>query len=64
MPKETYSKPSDVVADGGMVWVDGPDHVHVGLTPEAAAETGRRLIEQSAIARAQPVGPGMEPERD
>jgi hypothetical protein len=62
MPKEIYSKPSDVIADGGMVWVDGPDGVHVGFTPEAAAETGRRLIEQSALARAQPARAGPEPD--
>jgi len=53
MPKETYSKPSDVVADQGTVWVDGPDDVHVAFTPEAAAETGKRLLEQSAIASGQ-----------
>ena len=62
MPTQTYNKPSDVIADRGMVWVDGPDNVHVAFTPEAAAETGRRLIEQSAIAKVQPAR--AAPEQD
>ncbi|MCW3798194.1 hypothetical protein OMW55_10295 [Sphingomonas sp. BN140010] len=53
MPDETYSKPSDVVAEEGKVLVDGPDHVHFAFTPEAAAETGARLIDQAAIASGQ-----------
>jgi hypothetical protein len=36
MIKPTYDKPSEVVADQGKVLVDGPDHVDVALTPQAA----------------------------
>lgn len=50
---KTYSKPSDVVAIDGKVLVDGPDSVDVALTPEAAEETGGRLIEQAAKAAGQ-----------
>ena len=53
MDKETYSKPSEVVADEGKVLVDGPDGVDVALTPEAAVETGGRLMDQGAIAAGQ-----------
>lgn len=53
MTKLTYSKPSDVVADKGLVVVDGPDHVDVVLTPEAALETGGRLIDEAAKAAGQ-----------
>lgn len=53
MPKETYSKPSDVTAEEGRVLVDGPDSVDVALTPEAAEETGARLIDGAAKAAGQ-----------
>ena len=53
MGKETYSKPSEVIADQGKVLVDGPDGVDVALTPEAALETGGKLIDQAAIAAGQ-----------
>jgi hypothetical protein len=48
--KETHSKPSSVIAVNGRVLVDGPGHVDVALTPEAADETGKRLIDGAAIA--------------
>jgi hypothetical protein len=51
--KPTYDKPSEVVADDGQVLVDGPDAVDVALTPEAALETGGRLIDASAVAAGQ-----------
>ena len=53
MGKQTYDKPSEVVADRGKVRVDGPDSVDVALTPEAALETGGRLIDQAALAAGQ-----------
>lgn len=53
MPKEIYSKPSDVTAEEGRVLVDGPDSVDVALTPEAAEETGARLIDEAARAAGQ-----------
>lgn len=53
MQDPTYSKPSDVVAEDGRVLVDGPDGVDVALTPEAALETGGRLIDEAAKAAGQ-----------
>jgi hypothetical protein len=53
MGKKLYSKPSEVLADDGKVLVDGPDGVDVALTPDAALETGGRLIEQAATAAGQ-----------
>ena len=47
---ETYDEPSSVSAKEGRVHVDGPDAVDVALTPEAAAESGERLIDQAATA--------------
>ena len=53
MAKPTYDKPSEVVSEDGRVLVDGPDHVDVALTPEAALETGGRLIDEAAKAAGQ-----------
>jgi hypothetical protein len=50
MAKVTYDKPSEVTHEDGRVLVDGPDHVDVALTPEAALETGGRLIDEAAKA--------------
>lgn len=54
MSKETYSKPSEVTTDEGRVLVDGPDGVDVALTPEAALETGGRLMDEAAKAAGEP----------
>ena len=61
--KEVYSKASDVTAENGVVNVDGPDGVDVGLTPEAALETSDRLLEGAATAVGQRVQ-AKQPERD
>ncbi len=54
MAKEpTYTEPSEVTAQDGRVLVDGPDHVDVALTPEAAEETSDRLLEGAAKAAGQ-----------
>ena len=53
MGRETYSKPSEVIAEDGKVLVDGPDGVDVALTPEVAAQTGERLIDEAARAVGQ-----------
>jgi hypothetical protein len=53
MARPTFDKPSEVVADKGRVLVDGPDSVDVALTPEAALETGGRLLDQAAQAAGQ-----------
>jgi len=54
MAKEkVYDEASNVTAKDGEVVVDGPDHVDVTVTPEAAIETGERLIEGAAHAAGQ-----------
>lgn len=53
MTKARYDKPSEVIAMDGAVLVDGPDGVDIAFVPEASRETGRRLIEQAAIADRQ-----------
>lgn len=53
MAKETYSKPSDVVASEGRVLVDGPGNLDLAFTPGAATVTGERLIEEAAKAAEQ-----------
>lgn len=50
MTKPTYDKPSNVTSEDGRVLVEGPDHVDIALTPEAALETGGRLIDEAANA--------------
>ncbi len=48
-----HGEPSDVVAEQGDVIVEGPDGVAVTLTPDAAEETGRRMMKAAAEAREQ-----------
>ena len=52
-PNKSYDTPSEVSADQGEVIVDGPGGVAVSLTPEAAIETGDRLILRGLEARGQ-----------
>lgn len=51
--KELFDRASEVSSDDGRVLVDGPDGVDVALTPEAAEETGDRLIRQAVTAAGQ-----------
>ena len=53
MDDRTYSEPSEVSAEHGAVKMDGPDGVDVGLTPDAADETGDRLLQKAREARRQ-----------
>ncbi len=53
MSNETYLKLSDVIAEESKVRVDGPDHVDVALTPEAAIARGHRHIEEGTEAAGQ-----------
>ena len=48
-----HGEPSEVCAEQGEVIVEGPDGVAVTLTPEAAEETARRMIEAAGEARRQ-----------
>jgi hypothetical protein len=52
-PIMSHSEPSDVNAEQGIVIVEGPDGVAVTLTPDAAEETGRRMIRAASEARLQ-----------
>lgn len=45
--------PGVASAENGIVTLDGPDGVAVTMTPEVAAETGRRLIAAAALASTQ-----------
>lgn len=56
--KTIYQDPSDVDAEDGVVSVDGPDHVDVKLTPEAAAETSHRLLQGALKAQGQKIRGG------
>ena len=53
MEDKPYDEPSDVAATDGKVAVKGPDAVDVELTPDAADETGDRLIAKAREARHQ-----------
>lgn len=48
-----YSEAGNVSAEDGVVCLDGPDHVHVQLTAEAAEETSDRLMTGVLKARGQ-----------
>ena len=48
-----HEDPSQVVAEQGDVIVEGPDGVAVTMTPDAAEETGRRMLEAASEARRQ-----------
>lgn len=52
MEQKVYDEPSTVESEEGQVFVDGPDGVAVSLTPEAAEETGERLIDNAVDAAA------------
>lgn len=43
-PSETQKKPGDAEAEDGAVLLDGLDGVVSTMTPDAAKETGRRLV--------------------
>jgi hypothetical protein len=46
-------KPGVATAENGQVTLDGPAGVAIAMTPEAAAETGRRLIAAAELAATQ-----------
>lgn len=45
-----HDQPSEVESRSGEVQVEGPDHVSVSLTPEAAIRTAARLVAAAAEA--------------
>ncbi|MEG8042892.1 hypothetical protein O6V14_05220 [Sphingomonas faeni] len=50
---EPETIPGVAAAENGVVTLDGPDGLAIAMTPEAAAETGRRLIAAAEIAANQ-----------
>lgn len=52
-PQQPETTPGVAAADSGEVILDGPDGVAVSMTPEAAMETGRRLVAASDEAARQ-----------
>jgi hypothetical protein len=53
-PYPVETNPGMVSVEKGEVLLDGPDGVAVAMTPEAAEETGRRLIAAAQEAANQP----------
>jgi hypothetical protein len=50
---KVYDEETEVTAKDGAVVLDGPDHVDVMVTPEAAEQTADNLIEGAVKARGQ-----------
>lgn len=48
-----HEQPSHVTAEDGEVNVDGPGGIAASFTPDAAEETGRRLLDAASEARNQ-----------
>lgn len=51
--RKIYDEPSTVIAEEGCVVMEGPNDLHIGLTPDAAEETSNRLLEEAMKARGQ-----------
>ena len=58
---ETWIEPGVVTAVDGYVVIDGPGSVAVAMTPDAAQETGERLIRTAIEAGAKPGGIRLRP---
>ncbi len=52
-PLSVEAQASQVVADAGNIIIDGPDGVAVTMSPDAAEETARRLLDAVGEARRQ-----------
>lgn len=50
---QPQGRPGIATAEAGVVMLDGPDGVAIAMSPDAAEETGRRLIAAAAEARGQ-----------
>ena len=48
-----HERPSNITAEEGEVQMDGPYGLATSFTPDAAEETGRRLMEAAPKARGQ-----------
>ncbi|RYD42852.1 MAG: hypothetical protein EOP63_11670 [Sphingomonadales bacterium] len=51
--QQPETKPGVATAEGGLVFLDGPDGVAATMTADAAARTGQNLIDAAAIAATQ-----------
>lgn len=51
--KRAYDEATKVSVEDGEIVLDGPDGVGLSMTPEAAEETGRRLMEAASRARGE-----------
>lgn len=47
------TEPGIASAEGGLVFLDGPDGVASTMTADAAARTGKSLIDAAALANRQ-----------
>lgn len=59
-PSVVQQKAGRISAESGQVVMDGPDGVAVTMSPDAADETGRRLIDAAQEARRQDEGPAPD----
>jgi hypothetical protein len=55
--QHAYNDPTKVTVVDGEVALDGPDGVGLSMTPQAARETGRRLIAAAEEAERQEKAP-------
>ena len=51
--RAAYDEPTKVSSVDGEVVLDGPDGVGLSMTPEAAEETGKRLLDAAREAKEQ-----------
>lgn len=54
MSNKTETEAGSAQAENGVVIIDGPDAVALSLTPDAAAEMGKRMIDAASIAETHP----------
>jgi len=47
------TEPGIATAEGGLVFLEGPDGVAATMTADAAARTGQNLIDAAAVAATQ-----------
>jgi hypothetical protein len=59
-----HNEPCEVAAESGEVMIDGPGGHVFSLTPDAAKQTGSRLLECSAEAENQEVATDVGPVTD
>ncbi len=50
-PNAPYDEPSHVEAEAGEILMNGPNGLAAAFTPDAAEETGRRLVRAAREAR-------------